>query len=693
MKLEGPAFKKTFHTLLRSYSAVLFNSNTFLGFLLFGLTLLNPNLGAGGLVALFSAYVFAKLIGMKKEFFRLDYYIYNPLLVGLFLGFYFKLNLVGLLFFITAGIFTFLFTFFLTNVFSYYFRLPVLSLPFVIVSSLFYLASQNFPELFVENLYLHYQFFQKLFPFKLWLPLSGYFRCLGAIFFMPHVFAGLLIFLVLLGVSRILVFLSILGYLCGTLVHYLFSGSFNLTFQDVYGFNYILSAMAIGGVFLVPSLLSYFLAGISAMVMVPVIEGIRFITIHFNLPILALPFNLITHLFLYSLYLLKHFYLVSMYKGTPEKTLDYYLTTLKRFPFTGRELALPFSGEWTVWQGFDGKWTHKGPWKYSIDFVITDDRGRTFSNQGYHLTDYYAFGKPVLSPVEGRVIKVVNDIRDNPPGEVNKENNWGNYVAIEDKRGFYVFLCHFKEGSIRVKEGQYVVKGEFLGLCGNSGYSPEPHLHLHLSYSPEITSPTVEFSFASYLTNNMFKDIAVPKEGERVSPCFVDRSLYKKLNFMIDQEIEYILQEKDREIPFKIKVEMDSMTGTFYFTDEKAKLYFGIKEGVFYFYSFEGSLSSPLKYFFYASPKIPLVYKEKLKWEDYLPLISISNPLKREFLLFLSSFKHDLAELKVTSFWKEPDVFETIIWGKENGARVRLSHDFGFEEIILKEIKIYRKRA
>ena len=91
-------FRKFSVPLLRSYSAVLFNSNVWGGALLLFITFLNPNIGIGGLVSLLSSYIFARLIGFKEGFLRLDYYIYNPLLVGLSLGYLFKLNLLSFFF-------------------------------------------------------------------------------------------------------------------------------------------------------------------------------------------------------------------------------------------------------------------------------------------------------------------------------------------------------------------------------------------------------------------------------------------------------------------------------------------------------------------------------------------------------------------------------------------------------------------
>ncbi len=46
--------------------------------------------------------------------------------------------------------------------------------------------------------------------------------------------------------------------------------------------------------------------------------------------------------------------------------------------------------------------------------------------------------------------------------------------------------CHLKEGSIRVKAGQNVAKGEVIGRVGNTGNSSEPHLHFQLMDSRDF---------------------------------------------------------------------------------------------------------------------------------------------------------------------------------------------------------------
>ena len=685
--------KKFLLPVVRSYSAVFFNSNLWGGIVLLLLTfLINFNLGIGGLISVFSSYVFARVIGFKREFLRLDYYIYNPLLVGLSLGYLFKVNLLSVFFLAIAGILTFLLTYVMSSVLSYYFRLPVLSVPFVVVSSLFYLASMKFSNLFVGSLYYHDRF--PVLNVPLWL--KGYLQSLGAVFFMPEVIAGIVISVVLFLVSRILFFLSLLGYFSGVLVEALLKGSYYQAFSDTSAFNFILVSMAVGGVFLIPSLRSYKFAVLSSIISVPVVEGIKVFWESYGIPVFALPFNLVTHVVLYVLISVSFYYVTRVYKGTPERTLDYFLTSQKRFPFTGREIHLPFSGKWTVWQSFDGEWTHKGAWKYAVDFVVTDENGNTFAGDGYNLTDYYAFGKPVLSPIDGQVVAVVNDVPDNPPGSADKERNWGNYVILYDKRGFYVLIAHFKQGSIKVKVGDFVARGAFLGLCGNSGYSPQPHIHIHVQLLPEPGVPTVPFKFSSYTSGNLFYDVGIPVKGEVVEPVYPDKGLQNRLNFLIDQEFFYELEGdgKVKEIHLKVKMAPD---GTFYFTDGRAKLYFGISNSTFYFYHLEGDLNSPLRYFLFCASKVPLAFKEGLKWTDYLPLLSVGSALKRSILLFISSFAHSFFEVRVNSEFVSSDNKLKIIsqikgLGSVKKACAVMSDALGFDELNFDDKIIIRRK-
>jgi len=413
----------------------------------------------------------------------------------------------------------------------------------------------------------------------------------------------------------------------------------------------------------------------------------------FGIPAFTLPFNLVSLAFIYVLGLI-NFPLVSRFiKETPEESLDYYISIQNRFTGTERTLSLPFSGKWTVWQGFDGKWTHQGSWKYAYDFVITDEAGNTYRNEGNRLEDYYAFRKPVLSPIRGRVLTVIKDLADNPISQVDRANNWGNAIIIYDARGFYVELSHFAQDSIKVKEGDWVEKGAILGLCGNSGYSPQPHIHIQVQAAETLGAQTLQFSFVNYLVEDQFHSNDLPPEESVVEPLHPDKSMEIKISFILDQEYRYQVWKSGKQIDEMNLIVRMAPDGTFYFDSGKGKLYFGKHEGTFYFYSVEGN-DPYLNTLFIALPRLPLAFREKLRWEDYIPVGAVSSGFKKGFTLFLSSFNHNLNKINAVCGYRDKNIIEGEVTSKflnfKGTTSVELDEYVGFSRIRLNEVELRR---
>ena len=154
------------------------------------------------------------------------------------------------------------------------------------------------------------------------------------------------------------------------------------------------------------------------------------------------------------------------------------------------KLSLPLKGEWLVLWGGDTKQLnqhHDVPnQRFAFDFLVTDKAGSTHKGKGLSNEDYYAFGKQVLAPADGVVTDVISGVRDNAPGSMNPYSALGNAVFIQHREHEVSVLAHFKNGSIKVKVGDKVKKGQLIGLCGNSGNSSEPHVHYHLQNTPII---------------------------------------------------------------------------------------------------------------------------------------------------------------------------------------------------------------
>jgi murein DD-endopeptidase len=125
--------------------------------------------------------------------------------------------------------------------------------------------------------------------------------------------------------------------------------------------------------------------------------------------------------------------------------------------------------------------------RFAIDWVKLGDNAKTYHDDPKDNRNYYAFGSEALAVADGIVTEVKDGIPLNIPGLTSRavpitlETVGGNHVIIDIGHGYYAFYAHLQPGSIRVKVGEKVQRGQILGLVGNTGNSTEPHLHFHIS--------------------------------------------------------------------------------------------------------------------------------------------------------------------------------------------------------------------
>ena len=79
---------------------------------------------------------------------------------------------------------------------------------------------------------------------------------------------------------------------------------------------------------------------------------------------------------------------------------------------------------------------------------------------------------------DGDVVAVVSNINYNTSGSGRRI--YGNYVKIKHDNGMYTLYAHMKYGSVEVKVGQRVSRGQVIGYMGNTGYSFGAHLHFEV---------------------------------------------------------------------------------------------------------------------------------------------------------------------------------------------------------------------
>jgi hypothetical protein len=185
-----------------------------------------------------------------------------------------------------------------------------------------------------------------------------------------------------------------------------------------------------------------------------------------------------------------------------------------------QEFALPCAGRWFVMQGGDTPNVNQhmsvpAQW-YGVDLAkVGGPSGRELTRgAGTALADFFSWGEPVLAPCAGELVAVVDGLPDNALGTNDPAHPAGNHVVIKTAEGRYVFLGHLQQGTVGVVAGGQVRRGERLGLCGNSGHSDFPHIHLHVQDRPELGAGRGHNPIFAHidveLTGKAFTDVTWP---------------------------------------------------------------------------------------------------------------------------------------------------------------------------------------
>jgi hypothetical protein len=132
------------------------------------------------------------------------------------------------------------------------------------------------------------------------------------------------------------------------------------------------------------------------------------------------------------------------------------------------------------------------PERYAIDWIKLGDDGNSYSGDQYKNSSYHAYDVPILAVADGKIITVKDGLPENVPqkskpvGIQTLVTMPGNHVIEDIGGGLYVGYAHLIPGTIAVKAGEHVHRGQVLGRLGNSGNSTEPHLHLQVCNAPSF---------------------------------------------------------------------------------------------------------------------------------------------------------------------------------------------------------------
>lgn len=132
--------------------------------------------------------------------------------------------------------------------------------------------------------------------------------------------------------------------------------------------------------------------------------------------------------------------------------------------------------------------------RYAVDWK-RKKQGAFFSGDARDPRSYYAYDQDVLAVADSKVVVATDRFPDNSPRTVAGFNTAvpitmdsvaGNSVVLDIGNGQFAYYAHLKPGSLRVKVGDRVRRGQSLAKIGNSGDAREPHLHFQVTTGPEI---------------------------------------------------------------------------------------------------------------------------------------------------------------------------------------------------------------
>ncbi len=590
-----------YNALILSYSKIFFSENKITGFFVLLATLTVPHIGLCGVFAAIVANLAAYSLGMDRQNIRQGLYGFNGVLTGLAMGFFYGISIKLLLLLALLCILLTLLTLILNNLFYQQLGFSAMSIPFNIIVGLALVMGKLFTTIHPAVVTPP--------AVVVTLPIAFFLETISEVLFQGNILAGILVSIGILFYSRIAFILMAVGFIVGIGVSQFF-GIDAVNIKQA-GFNCMFAALAIGGVWLIPSvgsLVMAMLASVFALI----------INLHYPL---AWPFNIAVVLVLYGLRNRLYPVLgIDLHAGhfiSPEENLGKQREQIRQFKHKGFTIALPFYGRWKITQGIDGQHTHKEDWRFAYDFQAVDFRGQLYKHNGETHEDFYAYGLPVLAPADGLIERLIDSTPDNAIGQVNTEERWGNHVIIKHGEGYYSCLAHLKQGSIKVEIGQTVRKGEPIGSCGNSGRSPYPHIHLQFQMRPEVGSPSISFEFTNICVPPLFISKGTLDENTIVQNLTQTKDIERFFPYSLNKEWVFEFNGS----PEIWKMEVDFYGNTFLVSSSKVtRLSFTTVNGVLRVGQLEGNRNTGLYLFGSLVSEIPFAQNEGgLVWSAIEP--------------------------------------------------------------------------
>jgi hypothetical protein len=128
--------------------------------------------------------------------------------------------------------------------------------------------------------------------------------------------------------------------------------------------------------------------------------------------------------------------------------------------------------------------------RFAIDFNQLDEQDRPGVGDPLAPSSFPTFGQTVLAVADATVVVAVDrypDLRVNEAREeVTARSEGGNRVVLDLGNGRFAGYAHLRSGSVAVRPGDRVKRGQPIARAGSSGTTGGPHLHFQVMDRPSL---------------------------------------------------------------------------------------------------------------------------------------------------------------------------------------------------------------
>lgn len=170
--------------------------------------------------------------------------------------------------------------------------------------------------------------------------------------------------------------------------------------------------------------------------------------------------------------------------------------------------------------------------RYALDLVVVDENGASAHGDDKVKENWFGYGSTIVAPGAGTIVATENGQPNEMDFDESKVSDpkvfVGNYLVIDHGNGEFSAMGHLKQGSILVKPGDHVKKGQVIAQMGRSGMgSGLIHVHYQLQNRPDLfDSEALPFRFDAVRPVG-----ALAFQSQRISPGMVfDTPVQTKTN-------------------------------------------------------------------------------------------------------------------------------------------------------------------